>query len=172
MDKKTIKIALILVLVTIIIVAAFLVIEKTTSFELRLNKAMDYEEILFRLDEYALVRIDSDSVAFVCNPRADESVPSWNKPFSMYAEFDLTDHSLVEEYYIARTLGPFANSFIVEADREHYVYSRHSSPTYSFYLGISSMQPGEETVGKGVEQLQYIELNGLYYFMFGLNTDK
>jgi len=172
MDKRTKKIALILILVTVAIVCAFIIIEKNTSFKLRLDKAMNYEEILLQTDEYALVRIDSDSAAFVCNPGADESVPAWNKPFSMYAEFDLVDHSLVEEYYIARTLGPFTNSYIAEADKDHYVYSRHRSPTHSFYLGISSTQPGEETVGKGVEQLQYIQLNGLYYFMFVINSDK
>lgn len=39
-------------------------------------------------------------------------------------------------------------------------------PKYDFYMGISSTEPDYANIGPGTEQLQYVELNGLYYFMF------
>ncbi len=171
MDKKTRKIALILVLAAIIIAAVFVIIEKTASFEQRLKKEMEYEEILLKLDEYALVRIDENSAAFICSPGANKNVLGWDKAFSVYAEFELGSHSLVEEYYMSKSLGPYFNEFAEYARREHYAYSifkdvKRGVPKYNFYMGISSTEPDYGSTGTGTEQLQYVELNGLYYFMF------
>ncbi len=171
MDKKTVKIALIIIAVALVLVVVLLAYGKATSFEHRLEKVTEYEEILMRIDEYALLKIDSDTVAFICNPGADKSVLAWNKPFSVYAEFALDDHSLVNEYYVMKSFGPYNNDYINEASREHYVYMTHSGrrqgvPEYNFYMGLSSTEPSYDSIGVGTEQLQYVELNGLYYFMF------
>lgn len=170
MDKKTKKIALILTLAVVLIAAFFVIIEKTTSFELRLKKEMDYEEILLRIDEYALVRIDADTAAFVCYPGFTRH-GGQPHDFSVYIEFDLNTHSAEYEWCVSRNAGVLRNEFAENARREHYAYSnffdvRRGLPTYNFYMGISDVEPGYEIIGDYTEQLQYVELNGLYYFVF------
>ena len=171
MEKKTVKVAIILILVALVIVSAFLIIEKTTSFELRLGKELDYEEILLLIDEYALVRVDEDTAVFVCNPGFDKHGGSWPKDFSVYLEFDLNSHRVVQEWCISRHSGVFRNGFAENARQEFYAYSditdvRRGLPTGNIYMGISALEPSYENIGANTDRLQYVELNGLYYFMF------
>jgi len=170
MDKKTKNIALILILAAVLIAAFFAIIDKTASFELRLKKEMEYEEILLRIDEFALVRIDADTAVFVCKPGFTRH---GGQPHDFYAyiELDLNTHSTVYEWCASRNSGVLRNEFAENARREQYAYSdifdvRRGLPTHNLYMGISTVEPGYEIIGDHTEQLQYVEINGLYYFMF------
>ncbi len=172
MSKKTVIIAIIIIAAALILVIALLGYANATSFENRLEKEIEYEEILLRYDEFALVRIDCDSVAFVENPGALRS--SHNKPhnFSLYIEFDLNTHKTVADWAISRDTGELRNDFAERARQEHYAYSDFygrkgiGPPPYNFYLGLSSTEPSYENIGPGTSELHCVELDGIYYFMF------
>jgi len=172
MSRKTIIIAIIIIAAALILVIALLGYSNATSFESRLEKEMEYQEILLRYDECALVRIDDDSVAFVENPGALRS--SNGKPYNLllYIEFDLNTHKTVADWAISRDTGELRNDYAEQARQEHYAYSDFygrkgiGPPPYNIYMGLSSTEPSYENIGPGTSELRCVELDGMYYFMF------
>ena len=167
MSKKTGRIAIAALAVSIVLIIALLACKNATSFENRLEKEMEYEEILLRFDEYALVRIDGDTAAFVCRPGAKTEYE-----FNVYAEIDLNTHRATVERCISRNSGIFSNDFAEQARQEHHAYSDFygrkgiGPPPYKFYMGISTTEPSYEILGPGTSELSWVELEGMYYFMF------
>ena len=172
MGRKTVIIATIIVAAALILAIALLGYVNATSFEKRLEQELEYEEILLRYEDCALVRIDGDSVAFVENPGTLRSSHSAPYNFGLYIEFDLNTHKTVADWAISRHTGVFRNAFAERARQEHYVYSDFygrkgiGPPPYDLYMGVSSEEPSYDNIGANTERLMYVELNGLYYFLF------
>ena len=172
MSRKTVIIATIIVAAALILAIALLGYVNATSFEKRLEQELEYEEILLRYEDCALVRIDGDSVAFVENPGTLRSSHSAPYNFGLYIEFDLNTHKTVADWAISRHTGVFRNAFAEQARQEYYAYSDFygrkgiGPPPYNIYMGLSSVEPSYENIGPGTSELHYVELDGMYYFMF------
>ncbi len=167
MDKKTLKIALIVVASVLALVILLLLFGKMTSFESRLKAALDYDELLLRHENYGLVRIDEDSAAFVYVPGSGQM----NSRLPIYVEFDLDTMSVVDEFYTWLSGSPFRNEFAENARRNQYAFRtfinvKRGRPTHNFYMGISDVEPSYELIGEGASELQYVEINDMYFFMY------
>ena len=165
MKKKSTKILIGIVAAIVAIVLLLFAAGKFDSYETRLKKAMDYEQILLKEGQYALVRIDNDRAAFVCPGRA------YLAHFYIYVEFDLDTMEISNEFHAMRVGGPFSNEFAENARRAHYANLtymdvKHGQPTYNFYMGVSDVEPTCELIGEGTSALQYTEINGHYFFMY------
>ena len=165
MKKKSTKILIGIVAAIVAIVLLLFAAGKFDSYETRLKKAMDYEEILLGEGQYALVRIDEDRAAFIC-PTASGSAG-----LNIYVEFDLDTMEVSDEFYVWRNGGPYLNEFAEKARRDHYAFNtymdvKHGQPTYYFYMGLSDVEPTYELIGEGTSALQYTEINGHYFFMY------
>jgi len=163
--KKSTKAIIGIVAVVIIIVLILFALGKLDSYETRLTKAMDYEQILLKEGQYALVRIDEDRAAFVC-PTASGSAG-----LNLYVEFDLDTMEVSDEFYVWRNGGPYLNEFAEKARRDHYAFNtymdvKHGHPTYYFYIGVSEVEPAYDLIGERTSALQYTEINGYYFFMY------
>ncbi len=172
MDKKTLKITLIVVATVFALVILLLAFGKLTSFESRLKAALDYEELLLRHENYGLVRIDEDRAAFVYVSGSGQT----SRRLPIYVEFDLDTMRVMDEFYTWLAGNPFRNEFAENARRNHYAFKtfmdvKHGRPTYNFYMGVSDVEPSYELIGEGASELQYVEINDVYFFMFLVDFD-
>ncbi len=163
--KKSTKAIIGIVAVVAVVVLFLFASGKLDSYETRLKKAMDYEQILLKERRLAFVRIAEDRAAFVC-PTASGSAGLYT-----YVEFDLDTMEVSDEFYAWRNGGPFPNEFAENARRNRFAYMtymdvKHGSPTYNFYMGVSEVEPTYELIGEGTSELQYVEINGFYFFMY------
>ena len=163
--KKSTKTIIGIVAVVAAFVLVLFALGKLDSYETRLKKAMDYEQILLKEGQYAFVRIDEDRAAFVC-PTASGSAG-----FYIYVEFDLDTMEVSDEFYVWRNGGPYLNEFAENARRDHYAFDaykdvKHGRPSYYFYMGLSEVEPAYELIGERTSALQYTEINGYYFFMY------
>lgn len=163
--KKSTKTIIGIVAVVAAFVPVLFALGKLDSYETRLKKAMDYEQILLKEGRIAFVRIDEDRAAFVC-PTASGSAG-----LHTYVEFDLDTMEVSDEFYAWRSGGPYSNEFAENARRDYYAFNtymdvKHGRPTYYFYMGLSEVEPTYELIGERTSALQYTEINGYYFFMY------
>ena len=153
----------------------------TTLFfpmEAQLSRLTGYDEVelllgsgafkIFRAEDHTLCFAQVQSHRFLWIPL----------PYTMPMRVDFNLDTRTVDYEVTwfQNGSPFPNEYAQEA-RQLYSYSIYGAvekgaPTYDFYMGVSETRPSyellEQAAGDGdtISDLQYVEIDGLYAFMF------
>ena len=164
------KHALLLVVILVIVTVALLFVPDLIPYETYLKQVVDYDNILMQQGNYCIAQDEEENnlyfVGIIKKPFASKL-----KRTALLAEFNLESRTLTEEWFAIKNSGPLSNEFAEKARRDFYIFNlfydvENDLPRYHFYMGISDIQPTYENLGPGISQLQCVEVDGLYAFIF------
>lgn len=172
-------IILVLLIAVLLLIAASICLKYVIPFETQLGWLMDYDEILLCRDGYAVVRSSGSEnmISFIGASRKHVLFLPMQLQLSMQAEFDLETGTVENENVSFKNQSPEWSNEYAEHARQLYAFNwyladSHGQPEYNFYMGISDTEPSYALLGAGVSELQALEIDGLYIFMFLEEFDR
>ncbi len=167
-NSSRIKKVLLLVLTFVIVLT---IAYRVIPYEMRLRQYVDYDTVIMQHGIFSVVHNEKENcIYFVGITNANNIFIPKEKKIFLFTKFNLDTRTVENEYYKIRNDGKWSNEFAENA-RELYAYMtylqiKHGIPKYNMYMGITEKQPNYESLGTGITELQYVEIDGLFVFMF------